>query len=152
MLLQCSFFRLKELIIASEKWFNYVFTFFFFFINAKNLGLSDDAKRRKNEDDLTLSDAFWWWEMNWFKFPRFRMTPLTDVHFRWLNSKSSLKMLLNFSMIILIVSAVFTFGAEERRTSLKYSYGGSLKGTYRSKTSYSYKQETSCPNMLRLHN
>ena len=61
-------------------------------------------------------------------------------------------MLLNFSMIILIVSAVFTFGAEERRTSLKYSYGGSLKGSYRSKTSYSYKQETSCPNMLRLHN
>ena len=58
MLLQCSFFRLKELIIASEKWFNYVFTFFFFFINAKNLGLSDDAKRRKNEDGLTLSDAF----------------------------------------------------------------------------------------------
>lgn len=37
-------------------------------------------------------------------------------------------------MIILIVSAVFTFGAEERRTSLKYSYGGSLKGSYRSKT------------------
>ena len=56
MLLLCSFFRLKELIIASEKWFNYVFTFFF--INAKNLGLSDDAKRRKKEDGLTLSDAF----------------------------------------------------------------------------------------------
>ena len=60
MLLLCSFFRLKELIIASEKWFNYVFTFFFFFffLNAKNLGRSDDAKRRKKEDDLTLSDAF----------------------------------------------------------------------------------------------
>ena len=48
------------------------FFFFFFFLNAKNLGRSDDAKRRKKEDGLTLNDAFWWWEMNWFKFPRFQ--------------------------------------------------------------------------------
>ena len=40
-LLPCSFF-----IISSEKWFNYVVTFFFF-EKAKNLGRSDDAKRRK---------------------------------------------------------------------------------------------------------
>ena len=39
-LLLCSFF-----IISSEKWFNYVVTFFF--EKAKNLGRSDDAKRRK---------------------------------------------------------------------------------------------------------
>ena len=32
-------------IISREKWFNYVVTFFF--ENAKNLGRSDDAKRRK---------------------------------------------------------------------------------------------------------
>ena len=35
-------------IISSEKWFNYVFTFFF--ENDKNLGRSDDAKRRKKEE------------------------------------------------------------------------------------------------------
>ena len=40
-LLLCSFF-----IISSEKWFNYVVTFFCF-ENAKNLRRSDDAKRRK---------------------------------------------------------------------------------------------------------
>ena len=37
-------------IISSEKWFNYVVTFFF--ENAKNLGRSDDTKRRKEEDGL----------------------------------------------------------------------------------------------------
>ena len=40
-LLLCSFF-----IISSEKWFNYVVTLFFL-EKAKNLGRSDDAKRRK---------------------------------------------------------------------------------------------------------
>ena len=44
LLLLCSFFRLKELFQA-KKPFNYVVTFFF--ENAKNLGRSDDAKRRK---------------------------------------------------------------------------------------------------------
>ena len=39
-------------IISSEKWFNYVVTFVFFFENAKNLGRSDDTKRRKKEDGL----------------------------------------------------------------------------------------------------
>ena len=37
-------FQIKR-IISSEKWFNYVVTFFF--ENAKNLGRSDDGKRRK---------------------------------------------------------------------------------------------------------
>ena len=37
-------FQIKR-IISSEKWFNYVVTLFF--ENAKNLGRSDDAKRRK---------------------------------------------------------------------------------------------------------
>ena len=41
---------LIERIISSEKWFNYVAPFFF--ENAKNLGQSDDAKRRKKEDGL----------------------------------------------------------------------------------------------------
>ena len=46
-LLHCSMliFQIKR-IISSEKWFNYVVTSFFF-ENAKNLGQSDDAKRRK---------------------------------------------------------------------------------------------------------
>ena len=39
-------FQIKR-IVSSEKWCNYVVTFFFFFENAKNLGRSDDAKRRK---------------------------------------------------------------------------------------------------------
>ena len=39
-------FQIKR-IISSEKWFNYVVTFFF--ENDKNLGRSDDAKRRKKE-------------------------------------------------------------------------------------------------------
>ena len=43
MLLLCSFFRLKELFQVK----NGVTTFFFFFENAKNLGRSDDGKRRK---------------------------------------------------------------------------------------------------------
>ena len=43
-------FQIKR-IISSEKWFNYVVTFFF--ENAKNLGRSDDAKRRKKEDGLS---------------------------------------------------------------------------------------------------
>ena len=50
-------FQIKR-IISSEKWFNYVVTFFFFFENAKNLGRSDDAKRgKKKEDGLTSSWA-----------------------------------------------------------------------------------------------
>ena len=38
-------FQIKR-IISSEKWFNYVVTCFFY-ENAKNLGLWEDAKRRK---------------------------------------------------------------------------------------------------------
>ena len=40
-------------IISNEKWFNYIVTLFF--ENAKNLGRSDDAKRRKKEDGLMIS-------------------------------------------------------------------------------------------------
>ena len=43
-------FQIKR-IISSEKWLNYVVTVFFF-ENAKNLGRSDDAKRRKKRDGL----------------------------------------------------------------------------------------------------
>ena len=39
-------FQIKR-IISSKKWFNYVVTLFF--ENAKNLGRSDDAKRRKKK-------------------------------------------------------------------------------------------------------
>ena len=39
-------FQIKR-IISREKWFNNVVTIFFFFLNAKTLGRSDDAKRRK---------------------------------------------------------------------------------------------------------
>ena len=39
-------FQIKR-IISSEKWFNYVVTFCF--ENAKNMGRSDDAKRRKKK-------------------------------------------------------------------------------------------------------
>ena len=39
-------FQIKR-IISSEKWLNYVATFFFFLENAKNLVRSDDATRRK---------------------------------------------------------------------------------------------------------
>ena len=38
-------FQIKR-IISSEKWLNNVVTFYFFFESAKNLGRSDDAKRR----------------------------------------------------------------------------------------------------------
>ena len=38
-------FQIKR-IVSSEKWFNHVVTFFFF-ENAKNVGRSDEAKRRK---------------------------------------------------------------------------------------------------------
>ena len=41
-------FQIKR-IISSEKWFKYVVTFFFF-ENAKNLGRSDDSKRRKKRE------------------------------------------------------------------------------------------------------
>ena len=47
MLLLCSFFILK--VISSEKWCNYVVTFFLKKKNAKNLGRSDDGKRRKKK-------------------------------------------------------------------------------------------------------
>ena len=40
-------FQIKR-IISSEKWFNYLVTFLFF-ENAKNLGRSDDAKRKKKK-------------------------------------------------------------------------------------------------------
>ena len=50
MRLLCSFFRLKEL-FQVKKWFNDVITVFFF-ENAKKLGRSDDAKRRKKQDGL----------------------------------------------------------------------------------------------------
>ena len=45
-------FQIKR-IISSEKWFNYIVTFFPL-ENAKNLGRSDDAKRRKKEDGFTV--------------------------------------------------------------------------------------------------
>ena len=44
-------FQIKR-IFSSEKWCNYVVTFLF--LNARNLGRSDDSKRRKKEDGLTL--------------------------------------------------------------------------------------------------
>ena len=43
-------FQIKR-IISSEKWFNYHVPFFL--VNAKNLGRSDDAKRRKKEDGIS---------------------------------------------------------------------------------------------------
>ena len=46
LLMTMRIFQIKR-IISSEKWFNYVVTFFF--ENDKNLGRSDDAKRRKKE-------------------------------------------------------------------------------------------------------
>ena len=42
-------------IISSRKWFNYVVTFFLKM--AKNLGQSDDAKRRKKEACLLITTA-----------------------------------------------------------------------------------------------
>ena len=47
-------FQIKR-IISSEKWFNYVVTFFFG--NSKNVGRSDDAKRRKRGDGLRVRRA-----------------------------------------------------------------------------------------------
>ena len=48
-------FQIKR-IISSEKWFNYLVTFFLFlFGNAKILGRSDDAKRRKKKKEDGLS-------------------------------------------------------------------------------------------------
>ena len=47
-------FQIKR-IISSEKWFNYVVTFFFG--NSKNVGRSDDAKRRKRGDGLRVRGA-----------------------------------------------------------------------------------------------
>ena len=44
MLLLCSFFRLKELFQVKN---GLTTSLLFFFENAKNLGRSDDAKRRK---------------------------------------------------------------------------------------------------------
>ena len=49
LLITVCIFHIKR-IISSEKWFNYVVTFIL--ENGKNLGRSDDAKRRKKEDDL----------------------------------------------------------------------------------------------------
>ena len=46
-LLLWSFFRQIKRIVPSEKWFNYVITFFF--ESAKNLGRLDDAKQRKKK-------------------------------------------------------------------------------------------------------
>ena len=42
-------FQIKR-ISSSEKWFNYLITFFFF-VNAKNLGRSDGAKTEKKKED-----------------------------------------------------------------------------------------------------
>ena len=53
MLLLCSFFILKEL-FEVKNGFTASLLFFFFLENAKNLGRSDDAKRRKKEDGLRI--------------------------------------------------------------------------------------------------
>ena len=45
-------FHIKR-IISSEKWFNYVVTFFFF-ENAKNLGRSDDTKIMEKKKRMAL--------------------------------------------------------------------------------------------------
>ena len=63
-LLLCSFFRLKEL-FKSEKWFNYLVTFFLLLENAKNLDILnsaskilqkfewlDEAKRKKKRERM----------------------------------------------------------------------------------------------------
>ena len=46
MLLLCSFFRLKELLQVKN---GLTTSLLFFFVNAKNLGRSDDAKRRNKK-------------------------------------------------------------------------------------------------------
>ena len=48
LLLLCSFFRLKELFQVKNGLTTSLL--FFCFLNAKNLGRSDDAKRRRKED------------------------------------------------------------------------------------------------------
>ena len=53
MLLLCSFFILKEL-FEVKNGLTTSLLFFFFLENAKNLGRSDDAKRRKKEDGLRI--------------------------------------------------------------------------------------------------
>ena len=53
MLLLCSFFILKEL-FEVKNGLNTSLLFLFFLENAKNLGRSDDAKRRKKEDGLRI--------------------------------------------------------------------------------------------------
>ena len=52
-LLLCLSFRLKELFQVKNGLTTSLL--FFGFENGKNLGGSDDAKRRKNEDGLTIS-------------------------------------------------------------------------------------------------
>ena len=47
MLLLCSFFRLKELFQVKN---GVTTSFLYFYENAKNLGRSDDGKRRKKDD------------------------------------------------------------------------------------------------------
>ena len=47
-------FQIKR-IISSEKWCNYIVSFFFF-ENAKNLGRSDNGKQKKKEDDQMYRD------------------------------------------------------------------------------------------------
>ena len=51
LLLLCSFFRLKELFQVKNGLTTSLL--FFCFLNAKNLGRSDDAKRRRKEDALS---------------------------------------------------------------------------------------------------
>ena len=55
LLITVCIFHIKR-IISSEKWFNYVVTFIL--ENGKNLGRSDDAKRRKKEDDLKAKKKY----------------------------------------------------------------------------------------------
>ena len=50
-------FHIKR-IISSEKWFNYVVTFF---LNAKNFSRSDDAKWTKNRGWLKLNNQHGQW-------------------------------------------------------------------------------------------
>ena len=62
-------FQIKR-IISNEKWFKYVVTFFFF-ENAKNLGRSDDAKRRKKKGMALIAaneHLFHLLIKSWFKY------------------------------------------------------------------------------------
>ena len=54
MLLLCSFFILKELFEVKN---GLTASLLFFLENAKNLGRSDDAKRRKKEDGLRIKKS-----------------------------------------------------------------------------------------------